>query len=187
MVFCKKYLFLAFGFLLLFFCGAVFFLIQRQWLVIQFTLGSRDADSIVNDTKKDVVLRKKVNFYYWKDDKMEAEPAQFIWFCNRAENLKHLINNWLAFLCEERVIYKNISLDSVAISKDGQHVYFSFDQSPFEREWAIFEKWKFVEAMLKTIGDVDKVVKYLIFLKEGHILEDDHLDFSQPWPVEGYC
>jgi hypothetical protein len=40
--------------------------------------------------------------------------------------------------------------------------------------------------MLQTIRNVDKMVKRLIFLKEGHILEDDHLDFSRAWPVEGF-
>jgi hypothetical protein len=187
MVLRKKHILFILGVFFLFFCGAVFFLIQRNWLIVQLTLGSDDIEEMVRSAKENVVLRKKVRFYYWKDDKMEIESANFIWLNNRSENLKHLVNNWLAFLCEERIINKRVLLDSVAISKDGQSVYFSFDQNPFNREWAIIDKWNFIEGMLQTIRNVDKEVKRLIFLKEGHIIEDDHLDFSQPWPVEGFC
>ena len=99
---------------------------------------------------------------------------------------KHLINNWLSFLHEERVINKKVVLEAVSLEQTDQRAYFSFDQTPLDREWSIFKKWNFIESMFKTIRGSDLNIKYVIFLVGHQSLEDDHLDFSQAWPVEGF-
>ncbi|MCK4650752.1 hypothetical protein KAT08_01125 [Candidatus Babeliales bacterium] len=167
-------------------CGAVFFLIQKNWLIVYLNVDLKKKKYIVKGAEKYTSLRKKVHLYYWKDDKFESELIDFVVFSNKAENLKHLINNWLSFLQEERILSKKVCLNTVSLSKDGQQVYFSFGQSPFEREWSIFKKWHFVESMLKTIRDMENSIQYLVLLVGGHLLEDDHLNFSQPWPISGF-
>ncbi len=182
----KKYI--IYSSLTLFFLliGSTFFLVQRNWLIVQWTLGSFEQEEIANQTKQDVVLRKKVDLYYWKDDKFFSEETTFIWFANKAENLKHLINNWLSFLHEERITEKKVSLETVFLAESDQQAYFSFDQSPMEKEWSTFKKWHFIESMFKTIRQSGLNIKYVVFLVGHQQMEDDHLDFSQPWPVDGF-
>ena len=86
---------------------------------------------------------------------------------------------------EERILEKRVYVDSVALSKDNQ-IFFSFDCNPLEKEWSIFKKWNFIESILKTISYADLKFRGVNFLVNHQILEDDHLDFSVEWPLEGF-
>jgi len=114
------------------------------------------------------------------------EETDFIWFSNRSENLKHLINNWLSFLHDERIIEKKVLIETVSESDFDQVTYLSFNQSPLDREWSIYKKWNFIESLLKTIRGVEPNIKQIVFLVGYQQMEDDHLDFSQNWPIEGF-
>ena len=181
----KKIFFYFSFFLFCIFCGAFFFLIQRNWLVIHWTFGF-DEQRLIDQTRQDVALRRKLKLYYSRDDKFFFEDQTFVWFSNKSENLKHLINNWLSFLHEERVINKKVALETVSLEQTGQEAYFSFDQTPLHREWSIFKKWNFIESMFKTIRGAGLDIKTVVFLVGHQQLDDDHLDFSMPWPVDGF-
>lgn len=183
----RKYsFFILFITFICFFAGGVVFLINRNWIIIQIPIQIFQEKEDFLKIKKNVVLRKKVNLYYWKDEKFNSEKVDMVWFAKKAENLKHLVNNWLSFLQEERIINKNVYLESASLSESEQEVYLSFDQVPFLRDWSTFDKLCFMESLLKTIGNVDLGIRYVIFLVGHQQMEDDHLDFFKPWPIDGY-
>ena len=62
----SQIIFLLIG-LLCTFCGGMFFLIQREWLIVQFTLGGSGHLDSATGMRKDVVMRKQVKFYCIKD------------------------------------------------------------------------------------------------------------------------
>lgn len=166
--------------------GSIFFLIHRNLLIVYLSLGSSDQENIIDQTKRDIALRKKIKLYYPKEDKFLYEEKALVWFPDNTENLKHLINNWLLFLQEERIINKKIYLESVALDKVGSQAYLSFDVFPLDREWSIFKKWRFLESLFKTIRDAKLGITDLFFMKDNNFLEDDHLDFSVAWPIDGF-
>lgn len=173
--------------LLFIFVGAVFFLIQRDWLIIQWTLGgSGNSEEVATSIVSDVALRKKVKLYYFKDDKFLYEYSIFVWFSNKVEDLKHLINNWLSFLHEERILEKKVGLETVCFAPSNSQVYFSFDQPLFDKQWPTFKKWYLIESMFKTIKDAGLQIGSVNFLVGHEEMKDDHLDFSQAWPVDGF-
>ncbi len=184
--FLRKYLLYLFLVLGCLFVGAIFFLIQRNWLIIQWTLGGENQDDVIIQSRQDIALRKKVDLFYFKEDKFASEESTFVWFSNKSENIKHLISNWLLFLHAERILCKKVCLESVALSQDDQQAFFSFDQLPLDREWSILKKWHFIESMFKTIRGAAIDIKSVVFLVGHQPMEDDHLDFSQSWPIEGF-
>ena len=159
---------------------------QKDLLIVNLSLGFMAQDGVIDQTKKDIALRKKVKLYYHKGEKFLFEEKALVWFSDKAENLKHLINSWLLFLHGERIINKKIYLESVGLDKTDLQVYLSFDATPIDREWSIFNKWRFVESLFKTIRSSGLGIKSIVFMSGHNTLEDDHLDFSVPWPIEGF-
>lgn len=177
-----------FYFLSILFCflgGAFFFFIQREWLILNFNFGLRKSN-LDFLPKQSLSLRRKVKMYYWANDKFLFEEQVFIWFSDKSEVLKHLINNWLSFLHQERLIDKKVFLETVMIDQSGQQAYFSFNQNLFGHEWSIFHKCNLIECLFKTIKSSEIDIKSIVFLVGNQIMEDDHLDFSKEWVIDGF-
>ena len=77
-------------------------------------------------------------------------------------------------------------MEAASLSESGQDVFLSFDQIPFLRDWSIFNKLSFVESLLKTIYKANLGIQKITFLVDHQVMEDDHLDFSKSWPVDGF-
>ena len=174
-------------FIFLFFIfGGTLFLINREFLIVKWSWGGFSEIEDLENTKKNLILRKNVNLYYYKDEKFYTEAINTVWFTSKPENLKHLINNWLSFLHDERILNKKVYLESASLSESGQELFLSFDQIPFIRDWSIFNKLCLIESLLKTINKVNLGIQKVVFLVDHQVMEDDHLDFSQGWPVDGF-
>lgn len=138
-------------------------------------------------TQQDVNAPKKVLLFYPKNNLQEKEESSLIWKENNAaENLKNLANHWIAFLQDEKVIRRNIVVEDVAISSVGQEAYISFDRSPLPNDWSTRKKWFLIDSFLKTIDASELGIKFVVLLVNQNPMEDDHLDFSQPLPVDGF-
>jgi hypothetical protein len=166
-------------------CGSVFFLIQRKWLVVYWTLAP--IQSNVRFVSKDNSTQKNISLFFWKNEKLRHNDAIIIWNTeNKHSTLKQLIDAWLSVLYEEKVFTKKISTESIALSKSEQEAYISLNQCPPWQEWSIQDKWSTVESLLKTIRDTELDIKFISILVNGKPLEDPHLSFNQLWPIEGF-
>jgi len=167
-----------------FFCvGALFFLVKRKWLIVRWVPGYKRSDSVSYLLKKRISPKRKVNFYFWKNDDLKNEESSFVLLSSKAENLKLIVGNWLSFLYEERILDKKVGIESVALSVCGQIAYLSFDKNLLGREWSIEKKWRLLDGLSKTIDSSNFGVSKLLFLKGHQPMTDDHLDFYQPWVV----
>ena len=54
------------------------------------------------------------------------------------------------------------------------------------QEWPIIQKWHLIESLLKTIKESELGIKFINLLVNNKPLEDTHLSFIQPWPIEGF-
>ncbi len=167
------------------FCGLVgtlFFLIQRNWLIVQFT----GAPSVVPaaSTQQNLSSQKAVRLYYWKNDKWHHDEVSIIWGdCARGNNIKQLIKQWLILLQEEHIVAPHIMLQSVTLDASGNNVFVSFDHLLFSRDWSIMKKWQIFQGLCKTLHYAEPKIQKINLLINHQPLEDDHLDFSQALPV----
>lgn len=181
----KKYFIL---FALIFFfliTGILFFLFYRDILIVKFFWNKKNT-AILSDSRESFYARKEVKLFYFKNDSIQFEVKKLVWFNKKQDILKHLVNSWLSFLQEERIIKKKINLDSVSLDKTGQLVYLSFDKPLFETDWSVFNKWSFIESLLKTIRESGIKINEIYFLVNHKKMQDDHLDFSFAWPASGF-
>ena len=164
----------------------MFFIFQRGLLIVEWAISPSFIHQI-SKTARDNSTAKKFNLYYPKGDVFANELVSIIWKDNGpSENIKHLLNNWLTLLQEEHVLNKSVLVEDVAISSVGQEAYISFDRSLLMSEWSIHKKWLLIQSLLKSLQEAETGVKFVIFLVNQRPMEDEHIDFSQPLPVDGF-
>ena len=166
-----------------FFLGMTVLLVKRSWLIVHWVPGYARSEASVSSSSKHIVHRKDVTLYYWKDGKVKKEIDSCICGAGKAEDIKLVVGNWLSFLYEERVLGKRVGIQSVALSASEQEAFFSFDHVPFAREWSIRKKWQLLDGLCRTIAALDLEIQSVLFLVNHEHMNDDHLDFSQPWVV----
>ena len=181
----RKYFYYYITAAVFFFVGTAFFLIYKDILVIKLFLNKQHKEAPLN-LGSQVAGRKEVKLFYFKDDKFAFDTKKLVWFKDKVELLRHIVNNWLAFMQEERIITKRVCLDTVCFDKSGQQAFFSFDRLPLESDWSIYYKWNFIESLFKTIRESGFRINSVIFLVNHKQMQDDHLDFSVPWPIDGF-
>ncbi|HZW61067.1 MAG TPA: hypothetical protein VFF04_02480, partial [Candidatus Babeliales bacterium] len=96
------------------------------------------------------------------------------------------INSWLSLLDEEHIMDSKVMLQTAILSQSGQEAFLSFDRNPLPAECATFETWMWVEGLLKTIRENDIQLQSIRFLVHHEPLIDEHLDFSNSWPAQGF-
>ncbi len=165
--------------------GALFFLVQRKWLIIQWTFNTESNEMTL--AKKETVLKKDVTFFWWKHDKFNQEKETLIWRRDKnAENIKQVVNKWLSHLKSEKILDAVTAIDSVVLSQSEQEAYLSFNQAFSWKEWSIFKKWMLIESLCKTIKSTGLPIKNFTLLVNHEPMPDEHLDFTHAWSIDGF-
>lgn len=133
----------------------------------------------------ETIQKKQVSLCYFDADRWKIEKQDLLWSIDTQKNILNLANAWFAFLEEERILSKKITVQTVLMDK-GKCAYLSFDRALFNKEDTIFKKWMLIEGLLKTIISNDITLYQVQFLVQHKPLSDAHLDFSSPWPVHGF-
>ena len=165
---------------LCFVTGFLFLALQRQWIIFRLPFQAHEQHARAD------VQKRGVRLFYWLHDKWNSESTEVIWSANKAHTIKHLVDSWLTLMDEEQLMDKKVSLQSAILSFNEQEVFLSFDRNPFTKESPTFEKWMWVEGLLKTLRDNDIKIQTVRFLVHHQDMHDADLDFSNAWPVIGF-
>ena len=163
-------------------CGFILYAITNDWIIINIPGKSSTSTQQVNQSVK----RKIVKLIFWHNKKWEMEKAQIIWSEKVEYNTKNLLNCWLNLLDEEGIMKKKVSVQSVAMNNIKTECFVSFDQTPFPKEDSTFEKLIWIESLLKTLRENEIQLQGISFLVHHKPLNDNHLDFINSWPIEGF-
>lgn len=170
---------------LLLFCipvimGILFFAFLQNWIIIRLPTTATHKQHAPTITKKTVQL------IFWHNNKWNTEKTDLIWSEKKDHNLYYLINSWLSLLDEEEIMTKKVSLQTALLVSSGQEAYLSFDRNPLDKERSTFDKWMWIEGLLKTIRENNITIQKVRLLVHHQPLHDNHLDFSKPWPLIGF-
>lgn len=163
--------------------GLFFFALKQEFIIIRLPgyhhgLLSHDAQSSS--------YKKTITLYIKSRDSWKTEQHQLLWTSDIAENMRLLTTSWLNFALEEKKLDKKILIQSCALSTSGQELYLSFESNPLPKEQSIFEKWQLIEGLLKTIRENKIPLVSIHFLVHHKPLQDPHLSFDLPWPINGF-
>ncbi len=171
-------------FALLFLCsitGMIFFAMKNELIIINYpTITPQPVINV------EPVSKKQVNLIFWQHNQWKTESHDLLWTHNRQQDLHRLINAWLTLLHEENNMEKKVTLHTVLLSASDQIAYLSFDSDPLSKESATYDKWLFIEGLLKTIRENNISLQQIQLLVQHQLMQDPHLDFSKPWPVNGF-
>ncbi|MGB8366732.1 MAG: hypothetical protein WCD44_00070 [Candidatus Babeliales bacterium] len=167
----------------LFFCviaGMLFFAIKNEFIIFNIATITQEVSNEKPASKKEVHL------IFWQNNQWKAENHDLLWTHNKQQDLHCLINTWLTLLHEENNMEKKVTLHTVLLATSDQTAYLSFDSDPLSKESATTGKLFFIEGLLKTIRENDISLQEVQFLVQHEQMQDPHLDFSKPWPINGF-
>ncbi len=132
------------------------------------------------------IAKKQVKLFFWRADSWKYEKSELMLGSDAAETIAALANKWLTLLDEEGVMTKKVMVPAVLMAVSGNQAYISFDRYPFDKESAAYDKWMWLEGLLKTLRENGVAVPRIYFKVQHKPLRDYHLDFSSPWPLSGF-
>ena len=162
--------------------GMLYFAYNQGWILIRTSSYDTEIEQTVNNLR---AKKKPVSLIFWHHDKWNTESVDILETNDKAQTIHYLINSWLTLLDEDNIMTKKVTLQSSLISSNGQ-IYLSFDRNPFDENSSTHEKWMWTESLLRTIRENDTGIQNIRFLVHHHTMEDNHLDFSNPWPAVGF-
>ncbi|MFH0898270.1 MAG: hypothetical protein V1855_01710 [bacterium] len=167
--------------------GIFIFLLHRDFIVFKW-VGGQDVQQLEKIRANVAMMRKDVKYYFFKDNAWHHEEGSMIWdVSSLTRNIKLLVSDWLVCVQGENFVSATVFLNSVAFSFGQETVFLNFNKSLFPKNVSIHYKWRLIESLLRTMREADVGVQSVRFFVEDSVLRDDHLDFSQPWPIAGFC
>lgn len=144
------------------------------------------AHYIANSSLTKSAVKKQGKLFFWNKGKWNHESTEILLSNNPTEFITHIVNKWLTLLEEEGLMAKRVMVSHVLMNGAGNEIYISFDRYPFNKENSCYEKLMWVEGLLKTLRDNDSVITHINFKVRHTPLQDYHLNFSSPWPLQGF-
>lgn len=166
-----------------FFLGCLFYAFMHEYIIIRLPLSSAlmPPDHAPHTFKKNIVISA------WKSQEYMIERRDLLWSTDTSSNCCRLLNAWCAYAYDEGIISKNAHVDSAIITPKTQELYLSFDCFPFSKKASSYDTWMIIESILKTLRDNKIPISRIHFLVDHQPFTSSYLDFSQPWPLEGFC
>lgn len=160
----------------------IYFSYNQQWLLICWPIKKQEN----NAENKQPITKKIIKKIFWNHNHWDSEEGELLWSNNGAENIKQLLSNWLIVLDEEKIMEKKVSIQSVVIDASGQEAFISLDRNPFDKKQSTYAKLLWVEGLFKTVRENGIKIQWIQLLVHHKPLVDYHLDFSNPWPLQGF-
>lgn len=178
----KKYFYIS---IFCFITGALWISLQNNWIILRFKTQNIFSENLSN-TPCQASHKKKCSLWYWKNDSWSCEHNEILWGPDTANNIFNLVQNWLTLLDDEKITSNKITLQSALITSNNQTAYLSFDQNLFNKDDNTYQKLMLVEGLLKTLRTSYIATPHIQILIQHQIAKDPHLDFSNPWPLNGF-
>jgi hypothetical protein len=167
-----------------FIASALVIALQREFIIICWSTNKMTQQDAL---AKNSLQKKPVKLFFWRNNAWHHETTEILAsYDDKGLTISHLITRWLTLLDDEQIMKKPISLQSVLVSATGHEAYISFDRNPFVKDESAFSHWIWIEALLKTLRENGTKIQGVHFLVHHQPLNDYHLDFSRPWPLQGF-
>lgn len=132
-----------------------------------------------------VKMQKTIPFYYAVDDILKKEDHPIIWDTEPEHTIQTIVTEWFHFMHQEGYVPKKIYAKSVAYNPKRNEIYIDLSDFPFGKNHSTAKKILFIESLFKTISVVPGITTIMLLCDEKPLI-DPHLDFSYPWPIDGY-
>lgn len=168
---------------LFFIVGAFFIAVHNDWIILRFPHKSLSNEHGAPCKKN--ISRQHITLYFFHHDQWHTEKIQLLISDDIAQNMHYITQAWLNLLNEENLMEKKVTVQDVLIAQT-QCAYISFDRNPMSRDESTYEKYMRVEGLLETFRENGIKIQNVQLMVHHKPLQDYHLDFSHPWPLQGF-
>jgi hypothetical protein len=163
-------------------CGFILYGYRQGWIIIKYPKAT---SLVIQSPQKR--YKKTVSLYFWHNEKWHKEMTTLLWSeIDESNNLYLLINAWLTLIGDEKIIEKQIDLQSAILSPSGTTLYLSFTANPLPENSSTYNCWMLLEGLLKTIREHTSHIQEVCFLVNHQAMSNAQLDFKNPWPIHGF-
>lgn len=169
--------------------GILFYAIHQEWLFLfcpHTSCTNRHQGAELSGESYSIAARKKAVLLFWQHDRWTKEQQDLVWPADKAQAITYLLNSWFTLLAEEQITEQKITVQTVLLANNGTQALISFDRNPLAKESSTFNKWLLLEGLLKTIRENEVPLESVVFLVRHQPLRDYQLDFTNPWPIQGF-
>lgn len=163
--------------------GILFFCLYNGWVTIAISTPGLHRPASLPLVPTPI---KTVTLWYWHKQTLKQEKKELFWSNSSSRNCAQLIEHWLNLLDEEGVVRKPCLLQSLSISPSNHELFISLDRTLYNPESSTYDKWMLTESLLKTLTQGEISFQSMRLLVHHGPLIDNHLDFSMPWPRDGF-
>lgn len=166
----------------LLFFGALFFLQQESWIIINWPSLSPSQTKLHSHIQQ----TQEVPLWIWNKDTFKQEMSEIILSNDHAQIIKQIVNNFFTACLETNSVDQQIIVQSVIVSNSGQEAFISLNQNPFNLQSSTFAKLMLMQSLLKTLQCTKSNITHIRLLVQHQPLTDQHLNFDISWPIQGY-
>lgn len=175
----KQFLYLS---LATFVIGILLFAWRNEWIIIHVPALFHPAGE-----KGIAVNKQAIKVSYYKQENWHTENAETIWEHGAdAKNSARVAGAYFTLLYEEALTEQKIDIEAAATDQKDTTLYVSLTHNPLPTEATVKEKLMIVEGLLRTLREAVPALNKVVLLVHHQPLTDYHLDFAQPWPIEGF-
>lgn len=153
--------------------------LMRGWIIIQ--LPTRFSGQQTTATAEQRIC----TLWLHSAQGWHKEEQSCVFPHDTAAALQNLMGTWVSLVNEERISAQPLQLTSALVG-DEHIAYVSFEQTPFSLEQSTQSRWLFVESLLRTVRENLPQITSVMLLVHHKPLIDRCLDFSKPWPIQGF-
>lgn len=152
----------------------------HQWIIIMVGAPQPAVAHTVDTYKKNSVL------FFPKASGFQQETKEIVYSKALHNALQNIVQEWLQIALDEHYIPYPLQLQSAAFSFNHDELILSFNGLPFDKEAPIEHKLQSIHALLKTVAAECPHLQKIYFFCNHKPFEDDFIDFSRPWPLDGF-
>jgi len=160
--------------------GTFFFYMHQHFLFVLVTRPS------YSQTEQELCSKRSIALHYWSGKTWQRETTELLWPIPEELCIIQIINQLGNVLQEEKITANKATVQAASFTPTGNCLLLSFVDKFLPADASIFEKTMIVESMLRTMKENNVTAREVLFLHNHQPLQDAHLDFEHPWPLQGF-
>lgn len=158
--------------------GSLFFLIQQKWIIFY------KLKPLLHETKKQHVTKTLI--FLWNNNQWIEKQIPIIHENTPETIYTALINAWITEHHDRGLLYQKTSVKHLFFNESHTECVINFSHNFLKKESTTQEHYMLIESLLKTCAAQKLSCKKILFLAQDQPLTNTFLDFSLPWPLEGF-
>lgn len=160
--------------------GALFFAISHNIIIIRIP-----THKIVQQPH--VVLKKELmRFTYWKGVTRCHEWRHIMQDDQDVVTAQRIINTYWTLVEDAGLLPSRVGVQAVTTDRAKQTLLCSLSNSPFNTETSVLDAWLIIEGLILTLRELMPQFQKILLLANHKVLTHSGLDYSRPWPLEGF-